>query len=256
MTRKASIEFHFQTGVLEIPSARIAKWMKEVILRHGAKCGTVSIIFCDDEYLLKLNKEFLKHDYYTDILSFPLSSTRVEGELYISIDRVKENAKKLGLDFEIELLRVMIHGVLHFIGYKDSTAEEKSEMRSMEDDALQHYKNEFLKEASYYDQVYDVVRCIPKGRVCTYGAIADFLALGSARMVGWALNQLKGNSTDVPAHRVVNVKGELSGRLMFGEAGERMARLLMEEGIKVLDHKIVSLEEYIWHPASLSIEPD
>lgn len=256
MARTASIEFHFQTDILEIPSSRISKWIKEVILRHGAKCGNVSIVFCDDEYLLKLNREFLNHDYYTDIISFPLSTTCVEGELYISLDRVKDNANALGSDFEMELLRVIIHGILHLIGFKDVTAKQKAEMRTKEEEALTHYKKEFLKDVSYYDLVYDVVRCIPKGKVCTYGAISDFLALGSARMVGWALNQLKGNSSDVPAHRVVNVKGELSGRLMFGEAGERMGRLLREEGINVIDHKVKPMEDYIWYPSSMSIDPE
>ncbi|MBK8954032.1 MAG: MGMT family protein [Saprospiraceae bacterium] len=118
----------------------------------------------------------------------------------------------------------------------------------MEDEALEACTNSNKKKDHYYDWVYDVVRCIPKGRVSTYGAIADFLTLGSARMVGWALNQLKGTVKDVPAHRVVNFKGELTGRLMFGEAGERMGKLLRKEGVNIVDHKVTPMEKYFWHP--------
>lgn len=99
---------------------------------------------------------------------------------------------------------------------------------------------------SYYDLVYAVVRQIPPGRVSTYGAIADFLALGASRMVGWALNQCAGQG-DVPAHRVVNRKGELSGRHHFGTA-DRMQRLLEAEGVKVADDRVERFKELFWHP--------
>ena len=103
--------------------------------------------------------------------------------------------------------------------------------------------------SKYYDQVYDVVRLIPPGRVTTYGAIADFLALGSARMVGWALNQ-SFTLNDVPAHRVVNRKGELSGRMHFATP-ERMQQLLEAEGIPVVEHRVVDFDHYFWSPISL-----
>ena len=102
--------------------------------------------------------------------------------------------------------------------------------------------------ATYYDQVYDVVRMIPKGRVTTYGAISNFLSLGSARMVGWALNQLKGLDSDVPAHRVVNSKGELSGALYFGTS-PGMQKLLEKEGIAVKDNRILDFKKLIWDPS-------
>ena len=101
---------------------------------------------------------------------------------------------------------------------------------------------------NYYDEVFWVTRQIPHGRVTSYGAIADYLALGSARMVGWALNKcnLTGN-WDVPAHRVVNRKGELSGRNHFSTPS-LMEQLLTNEGVPVTDHKISNFAQYFWHP--------
>lgn len=99
----------------------------------------------------------------------------------------------------------------------------------------------------YQDQVYDVVRCIPKGRVSSYGAISNFLSLGSARMVGWALNQLKGRH-GVPAHRVVNSKGELSGSLYFG-TDPGMIGLLEKEGIKIKNNKVEDFKNKFWDPS-------
>ncbi|MEM1217226.1 MAG: MGMT family protein [Bacteroidota bacterium] len=101
----------------------------------------------------------------------------------------------------------------------------------------------------YYEDVYDVVRLIPAGRVTNYGAIADFLTLGSARMVGWALNQAI-HQGDVPAHRVVNRKGELSGRTHFGTP-TRMQELLEAEGVVVKNDKIVDFDAYFWSPTAL-----
>lgn len=100
---------------------------------------------------------------------------------------------------------------------------------------------------TYYDQVFAVTRAVPRGRVTTYGAIADFLALGSARMVGWALNQVA-NDLQVPAHRVVNRKGELSGRAHFRPPG-RMQELLEREGIRVKDDRVENFSELLWIPA-------
>ena len=99
---------------------------------------------------------------------------------------------------------------------------------------------------SYWENVYDVVRCIPSGRVCTYGLIADFLTLGSARMVGWALNNCHGRE-DVPAHRVVNRKGELSGRHHFSPP-EIMQALLESEGVKVLNEVVQDFDKVVWKP--------
>ncbi len=103
---------------------------------------------------------------------------------------------------------------------------------------------------NYYQSVYDVTSLIPKGRVSTYGAIADYLSLGSARMVGWALNQVHASDQDVPAHRVINRKGELSGRMHF-ETPTIMQEKLEKEGIEVVDHKVVNFKELNWHPEEL-----
>lgn len=103
------------------------------------------------------------------------------------------------------------------------------------------------KKQHYFEWVYEVTAKIPAGRVTTYGHIADYLALGSARMVGWALRQLP-NGNAIPAHRVVNHKGELSGRHHFTPPEEMQARL-EKEGIKVFNHQVVRLEEYLWIPS-------
>ncbi|MEL7219730.1 MAG: MGMT family protein [Bacteroidota bacterium] len=105
------------------------------------------------------------------------------------------------------------------------------------------------KEPKYYENVYDVVRLIPKGRVTNYGAVADFLTLGSARMVGWALNSAI-HLGDVPAHRVVNRKGELSGRAHF-KPPSKMQELLEAEGVEIVDHKVVNFDKYFWSPIEL-----
>lgn len=103
----------------------------------------MNIVFCDDKYLLTLNMEFLKHDYYTDILSFPLSAKGkpLIAEIYISIDRVKDNARNLETSFREELHRVIFHGVLHFCGYKDKLPLEIKKMRALENKYLSDYLN-------------------------------------------------------------------------------------------------------------------
>jgi len=106
-----------------------------------------------------------------------------------------------------------------------------------------------MAQPTYYDLVYAVTREIPRGRVSTYGAIADFLALGSARMVGWALHQSFAQG-DVPAQRVVNRKGELSGRNHFATPS-MMQELLEAEGVEVKDNRIVDFEQLFWHPEHL-----
>jgi methylated-DNA-protein-cysteine methyltransferase-like protein len=110
-------------------------------------------------------------------------------------------------------------------------------------------KKTMPESGNYFELVYAVVRQIPRGRVSTYGAIADYLALGSARMVGWALNQSFGGH-EAPAHRVVNRKGELSGRNHFPTPG-MMQELLEQEGVAVVDNRVVEFERLFWHPEAL-----
>ena len=107
------------------------------------------------------------------------------------------------------------------------------------------------KIPSYYEQVYEITRLIPEGRVSTYGAIADYLSFGSARMVGWALTHCnKTGNLDVPAHRVINRKGELSGRMHFKPPG-LMQKLLESEGVEVKNDRVVKFDELFWHPEEL-----
>ncbi len=108
-----------------------------------------------------------------------------------------------------------------------------------------------MSDHSYFDLVYYITRQIPKGRVSTYGAIADYLSLGSARMVGWALTQSnRSSATDIPAHRVVNRKGELTGRIHFATP-TRMQELLEDEDTKVVDNKVIDFKNKFWHPMEL-----
>lgn len=109
-----------------------------------------------------------------------------------------------------------------------------------------------MAEESYFDLVFEVTRKVPRGRVTTYGAIADYLALGSARMVGWALHQVKWED-GVPAHRVVNRKGELSGRHHFNPPS-RMQELLEQEGVVVEDDRVKDFKKLFWHPEKLEEE--
>ena len=102
---------------------------------EAGKKLSATYVFCSDDYLLRINQDFLQHDYYTDIITFPLSETdrKLEAEIYISIDRIRENAGKLKVPFEHELYRVIFHGVLHLIGLKDKTAAQKEAMRKAEE---------------------------------------------------------------------------------------------------------------------------
>lgn len=113
----------------------IKSLLARVFAEEKVEFKSISYIFCTDEYLLKLNQEYLNHDTLTDILTFTLSGTTlpVVSEIYISIERVRENASKLGLPYRLELYRVMIHGVLHLCGYDDHNPEEKAIMRKKED---------------------------------------------------------------------------------------------------------------------------
>lgn len=110
---------------------------------EGVHLESLSFVFCTDSYLLKINRDFLNHDFYTDIITFDLSeeaSGAVTGEVYISIDRVKDNALKLGVPFNEELLRVIFHGALHLCGYKDKKKSEIAEMRQKEEQYLRLFK--------------------------------------------------------------------------------------------------------------------
>ncbi len=111
-----------------------SKWLKFVAHSEARRLGDISIIFCSDQYILGVNRKYLNHDYYTDIITFDYcEGDLLSGDLFISIDSVRENAAFYGTAFENELNRVIVHGVLHLIGYDDHTEEEITQMRSKED---------------------------------------------------------------------------------------------------------------------------
>lgn len=123
-----------------IGKRKIAQWLKQTAAREGKKIGSVSYIFVSDEHLLEMNKKYLQHNDYTDIITFDNSTgNNISGEMYISVDTVRENAKYYQTDFHNELLRVMVHGVLHLCGYKDKTISERKKMRAAEDKYLGIY---------------------------------------------------------------------------------------------------------------------
>ena len=120
----------------------IKKYIKQLIINEIYKLGEVSIIFCSDNFLLDINKEYLNHNYFTDIITFNyVEDTTISGDLFISVDRVRENAREYKTSFEKELFRVIFHGVLHLIGYNDKTKEELKVMREKE--------NFYLKEVDF-----------------------------------------------------------------------------------------------------------
>ncbi|WP_026210250.1 rRNA maturation RNase YbeY [Flexithrix dorotheae] len=116
-------------------SKNISKWIASCPLSAGFQIEEINYIFCSDEYLYKLNMEFLHHDTYTDIITFDNSESdkKITADIFISIERVKENSKKFNVSFSHELNRVLIHGVLHLIGFKDKSPSEEKEMKNQED---------------------------------------------------------------------------------------------------------------------------
>lgn len=109
-------------------------WLKDIIVSEGKKLGEINYIFCDDEYLLKVNQDYLQHDYYTDIITFDyVKGKTISGEIFVSLQRISDNASTLSKNYEEELRRVLAHGILHLCGYKDKTEEEEQLMRSKED---------------------------------------------------------------------------------------------------------------------------
>jgi rRNA maturation RNase YbeY len=128
------IEFNSEIEFTLSNEDEIASWVAQVIENESFKQGEINYIFCSDNQLLKRNIEFLNHDSLTDIISFDYTMGKlISGDIFISIDRVKENAEGFNVSFKEELSRVMVHGILHYCGYKDKTVEDKSLMRSKED---------------------------------------------------------------------------------------------------------------------------
>ena len=127
------ISFNYETKFVLDNESEISEWITNTILEENCKVGDIDYIFCSDDYLHKLNVDFLNHDTLTDIISFDYSvGKELHGEIYISIDRVRENASEFKVSFEDELSRVIIHGVLHYCGYKDKSVDDEKLMRSKE----------------------------------------------------------------------------------------------------------------------------
>lgn len=117
-----------------------SKWLKSAIALENKKLGDVSIIYCSDDYLLEINKQYLSHDYYTDVITFNYcEGDLISGDIFISVDTIKANAEEYGASFDNELCRVMVHGILHLIGYDDDCESNQLIMRQKEDFYLERY---------------------------------------------------------------------------------------------------------------------
>ena len=126
--------FNEDVPLPKIKKRRTSNWIKETILLEEKIVGDVSFIFCSDNYLLEVNKKYLTHDYYTDIITFDyVEGELISGDIFISTDRVKENAKEFSTTTENELNRILLHGILHLLGYKDKIKKDKEFMTSKED---------------------------------------------------------------------------------------------------------------------------
>ena len=131
------ITFNSETSFTLNNQNKLVKWIGDVVSSEGFQVAEINYIFCDDSYLNKINQEFLNHDTFTDVISFDYTlGKEIGGDIFISIERVLENAEKFNEVFENELHRVMIHGILHFMGYKDKTKKEKTLMRTKEDENI------------------------------------------------------------------------------------------------------------------------
>lgn len=134
----ANIEYTSQQ--IEIPNInrdRISEWVETVARNHGKSVGAITYIFCNDERIIEVNRQFLQHDYFTDIITFDYSRpSRISGDLFISLDTVKSNAELFGKNYREELLRVIIHGILHLCGINDKGPGEREIMEQNENEAL------------------------------------------------------------------------------------------------------------------------
>ena len=123
-----------------VSKKELKRFVKELVAHEGKQLKELSLVFTDDEYLLEVNKQYLNHDYFTDVITFDYSDfPNVSGDVMISLDRVKDNAHSMNLDFETELYRVVFHGALHLCGYKDKEKEDAALMRSKEDFYIQMF---------------------------------------------------------------------------------------------------------------------
>ena len=131
------ISYNYETEFELSNEDEFSKWISAIIESENKKEGEINYIFCDDDYLLEINQQYLDHDTLTDIISFDYSvGNELHGDIFISIERVRENAEEFNVSFDEELKRVMAHGVLHYCGYKDKTESDEQLMRSKEDEKI------------------------------------------------------------------------------------------------------------------------
>jgi len=131
------ISFNYETDFELSDETAISDWLSQVILSESKKEGDINYIFCDDEYLHKINVEYLDHDTLTDIISFDYSvGNELHGDIFVSVERVADNAKDFEVSFDEELKRVLVHGVLHYAGYKDKSEEDELKMRQKEEEKI------------------------------------------------------------------------------------------------------------------------
>ena len=131
------IEFNYETDFELTDEALYADWIARAIVSEGKKVGDINYIFCDDEYLVELNQEYLDHDTLTDVISFDYTvGNEISGDIFISTERVMDNAIDYKVPFEDELKRVMVHGVLHYCGYKDKEDDDEKLMRAKEEEKI------------------------------------------------------------------------------------------------------------------------
>lgn len=136
-----AVSFNFDNSFNLKDRLKIKRWIKQVVENAGFKLGSVSYIFCSDEKILEVNKQYLNHDFYTDIITFDyVEKDIINGDIFISTDRVRENAKDFNVAFEEELHRVIIHGILHLLGQQDHSPKEEKQMRKKENEALLLFK--------------------------------------------------------------------------------------------------------------------
>ncbi len=134
--------FHSEDTDFSLPKKRLyTSWIGNIIKQHAKSAGNLNIIFCSNHVLLEINRKYLNHNYFTDVVTFEYDVTEgIDGDIFVSVDQVKLNADELKVDFIDELCRVIIHGVLHLLGYKDDTEEKVQNMRVLEDSALNFLK--------------------------------------------------------------------------------------------------------------------
>ena len=134
------ISFNYETDFELENEAQYEDWISRIIQSEGFDEGEINYIFCDDEYLHKINVEYLDHDTLTDIISFDYTvGNLIQGDIFVSVERVQDNAKDFNVSFEEELKRVLSHGVLHYCGYKDKSLEDEAVMRSKEEEKMQMF---------------------------------------------------------------------------------------------------------------------